>query len=158
MLETNPQEIQQVSEQLLKGIATQEQIGLASNLVLTNLTFSLLKDIDASSSSLKKLNSLLERCVDAYTTKLEMMLEADTITLDDLHKVVEGLQKQQLSALELKRKIVQSPQKLFPESSLTEEERRLLDLSKSFVTQEDKKKFMAAVEQALAVPNDEDFE
>ena len=50
--------------------------------------------------------------------------------------------------LDLQRKIVQSPNKLFPEDTASAEERQLLELVKSFKTIEEKQKFFNIVEQA----------
>lgn len=142
-----------LSKQIVEGLASKEDLGVVLRTIQISLGAKVVQGMDTVSQGMERLNRMIEKAINKYAQQVEDMIDADTIPFDQLGEIVTTLQKNQVAFLELQRKIVQSPNKLFPDDVVSPEERQLLELVKSFKTAEDKKKFFAAVQQAMQQTN-----
>lgn len=142
-----------LSKQIVEGLASKEDLGVVLRTIQISLGAKVVQGMDTVSQGMERLNRMIEKAINKYSQQVEDMIDADTIPFDQLGEIVTTLQKNQVAFLELQRKIVQSPNKLFPDDVVSPEERQLLELVKSFKTAEDKKKFFAAVQQAMQQTN-----
>lgn len=140
---------------MAEGLATETDLGLALRTLQSALGAQLVASVQATTDKQNKLNVLLDRCIDKFTTQVNDLLDADTIDHESLFELITTLQKNQVAVAELQRKVVQSPTKIFSDDLLSADEQKLLRLLKSFKTNEDKQKFLKAIESTL---NSNDFE
>ena len=63
--------------------------------------------------------------------------------------MIKDIQGSQLRFADLYRKIVQSPKGIFPEDLISEEEKKVVKLFKSFKTPEEKQKFLQICQEHL---------
>lgn len=142
-----------LSKQVVEGLASKEDLGVVLRTIQISLGAKVVQGMDTVAQGMERLNKMIDKAINKYAQQIEDMIDADTIPYDQLGEIVTTLQKNQVAFLELQRKIVQSPNKLFPDDVVSPEERQLLELVKSFKTAEDKKKFFAAVQQAMQQTN-----
>ena len=95
------------------GLATESDNGLALRTIQTKLGVNLINTLQETNNGFQSLNKLLQLCIEKYTTNLTAMLNAETIQHEELFEIITTLQKNQVTYLELQRKIVQSPTTLF---------------------------------------------
>lgn len=142
-----------LSKQVVEGLASKEDLGVVLRTIQISLGAKVVQGMDTVAQGMERLNRMIDKAINKYSQQIEDMIDADTIPFDQLGAIITTLQKNQVAFLELQRKIVQSPNKLFPDDVVSPEERQLLELVKSFKTAEDKKKFFAAVQQAMQQTN-----
>lgn len=143
-----------LSNSISNGLASEQDVGLVLRTIQTTLSCKLLSNLESTNKGFEELNSLLQRCISKFNAQVTQLLEADAISHDELASVISSIQKNQLAFLELQRKIIQSPNKLFSDDLLSNDERKLLSLLKSFKTPEEKVKFLKLVSTALNSSND----
>jgi hypothetical protein len=141
-----------------EGIASESDTGIALRAIQTTLGVGLVSTLNETSNGFQRLNNLLTRCIDKYVTTAEALLDTDSIDQEQLFEIITAIQKNQIAYMELYRKIVQSPNKIFSDDLLSAEERKLLTLLKSFKTPEEKVLFLKAVESALSNNQNNEFE
>lgn len=143
---------------IAEGLAKEEDRGIALRTIQTALGVGLVSTVQDVADKQNKLNELLGRCIDKFTSQVDEMLVADTIDHEALFEMITTLQKNQVAIAELQRKIVQSPNKIFTDDLLSPDEQKLLRLLKSFKTSEDKKRFLKAVETAMKPDGSNEFD
>ena len=84
----------------------------------------------------------------------DLSSRTDTKELLDEYREILGAQ---LSIIESQRKIVQG-KSLFPEETLSDDEKMVVRLFKSFSTEQEKKKFMNLVKETMKEDTVQDFE
>lgn len=150
-------DIELLARNVADGVATEEQRGMATRAVQNQLSISLLGLLQSSTQSVNRLNELSERAIGIYIEKVSANLDQDLYLEGDLLKIINSLQDRQIQIAELYRKIIQSPKGLFSEDFLSEEEKKVMKLFKSFRTVEERKKFLELCSQQLT-PEVETFE
>lgn len=155
---SNTSNISALAESIESGLANEESTGLALRTVQTAMGCSLVKTINETEKGFNKLQSVLDRCLDKMSERIQAELESDTISNGDLFNLVSTIQKNQIAFVELQRKVVQSPNKIFSDELLSPEERKLLQFLKSFKTPQDKQNFLKVVEDSLKPSSSNDFE
>ena len=151
-------DITALAKSVSEGLASESDAGLVLRAIQTSLGCNLIATLNETNKSYQTLNNLLSRCVDKYVATTNALLEADSIDQEALFNIINTLQKNQIQFLELHRKIVQSPTKIFSDDLLSADEKKLLTLLKSFKTPEEKAMFLKAVEGALSDKRSNDFE
>lgn len=152
----NDSNYNELAKSLMLGTASEQEVGIALRSLQTRLSCGLIESLESLNKSFVELDNLLQRATVKYTEVLTQTIDSDTVSEERLAEIVDKLQKNQLSFLELQRKIVQSPTKLFPDDLISGDERKLLTMLKSFSTQDEKTKFLSAVENALMQMNSSD--
>lgn len=146
-------DITALSQQIQDGLASQEDIGVVLRTIQISLGAKVVSGMETVAQSMDRLNSMVDKAVNTFSQQIEDACDSGTITWESLAEIVTKLQKNQLAFIDLQRKIVQSPNKLFPEDVVSPEERQLLELIKSFKTPDEKKKFFASVQKAMQENN-----
>lgn len=136
---------------IVNGTATEQEQGIALRALQTNLAAQMVSGLNGICKSLSNLDNLLNH---AYM-KLHDRYEVDLANMDSTHllNIIDSIQSKQLQVLDLYRKVVQG-KNLFPEETISEEERKVLRLINSFTNDKDKKKFLALVDNMLKSSND----
>jgi hypothetical protein len=153
----NTTDIQALANKVSEGLASQEDTGVLLKSLQISMGTQIVQNLGVVAQDMSNLSDMVHSAVSHLITKFKEAVECDTIELDDLLKVINTLQKNQVSFVDLQRKIVQSPNKLFPEETVSTEERQLLEIVKSFSTAEEKKQFFNAVEKAYQETKSNEF-
>ncbi len=149
------QEALELSEKVLAGTATESERGLALRNLQTNLAITLTTGLGRSLALVERLNQSIESVVAKFEEKLRD--EINIMPATDLLSIVERIQSKQVAVLDLYRKIVQGKD-LFPQETLSEEERKVVKLIKSFKSKEEKDKFFQVCSEMLKPKEPTDFD
>jgi len=141
------EDISEVVQRVIDGTATESEKGLVLKTMQNSLSANLVGGLNDVFASMQSLNAM---AVDAIA-KLEEYYELNKDLLDQkaLMDFIGEVQNRQLRLLELNRKISQGNNPLFAQDTLSEEERKVVKLFKSFRTNAEKAAFMRLVDQEL---------
>lgn len=146
-----------LAEMVQQGLASEEDRGIVLRTIQTAMGSALVSSVQSVMDKQGQLDDLLTRCIDKFTSQVNDLITSDTINHEDLFEMITTLQKNQVACAELLRKVVQSPNKIFSDDLLSNEEKKLLKLLKSFRTPEEKQKFLRAVGSAMQDQGSNDF-
>lgn len=147
--EEHVNEYTNLGELIENGISTEAQRGTAVKSVHLLLQSTLSKGTMNILHKIDSLNSILDRAVDQLN--LRSVSGLDTWELHDVIDLVNIIQTKQLQVLDLLRKVTQASKPLFSDQILSEDERKVVKLFKSFNTESDKAKFLKLVEEQLSL-------
>lgn len=150
-------ELQAMVSSIMDGNATVEELGVAVKALQTKMSVALISGVDSVLKSLQESTKVLDSVVSKFNEKIKIDVETDLLETKDLLEIIERMQNQQLKVLDLQRKIVQGKE-LIPQPSLSDEEKQVITLLKSFSSQEDKVKFLNVVKDTLKKDNDNSFD
>lgn len=150
-------ELQAMVSSIMDGNATVEELGVAVKALQTKMSVALISGVDSVLKSLQESTKVLDSAVSKFNEKIKIDVETDLLETKDLLEIIERMQNQQLKVLDLQRKIVQGKE-LIPQPSLSDEEKQVITLLKSFSSQEDKVKFLNVVKDTLKKDNDNSFD
>lgn len=147
--------VEELAGLILTGQSTVSELGTACKSMQTGMAVSMLAGLNEITKAISKSTHLLDIVNSKIQTKIAAELEADLIETDDLISISERLVRTQISLIDLQRKIVQGKE-LIPETTLSDEEKVVVRLFKSFKTREEKEKFIGIVNAAMK--DKEDFD
>lgn len=140
-------ELNRLAEQLVSGTATESEQGVALKALQTALASSLVTGLRSLGENINNFNTvynqIYQRCIEQFE------IQRDTMDFDKSLNLLIKLQSQQYDIIDLYRKVVQGKE-LFPSDSLSEDDRKILRLVKSFKSPDDRRKFMSLVEETLS--------
>lgn len=149
--------LQPIIEAVQQGTATLDEQGIilkAAQAQMSSVIVSMIADLH---SSITSLNNTVQRLSDKYIELTNNAIDADILSREDVFNDLQSLQSKQLQVIDLYRKIVQSPNKLFADSDFSEDEKKVIRLMKSFKTSQEKQEFLKLCEERLT-PKVESFE
>lgn len=150
-------DLEVIVKQIKEGISNEETVGMVLRTVQTALSCQLISTMDRLKSQMDRISTIQDRIITRFEQTVEPLLETDAIPHTQLFEYLTTIQKNQAATVDLYRKIVQSPNSLFPESMMSDEERKVMQLFKSFKTPAQKKKFLELCEKAMT-PEVEEFD
>lgn len=140
-------DVSKIVQSVVDGIATEREQGLALRALQTSLAFHLVKDLDKLSKNVTALNDVLQSALEKFTCQFEA--ESGTMSSKDLLEIVEKIQNKQLQVMDLYRKVVQG-RELFPDETMSDEEKTLKKLLASFKSVDEKQEFLRICEARLS--------
>lgn len=143
-----------LSQKLMDGTATEEEKGTALKLLQTSLSVTMATGVSSLYNQINSLNGTMERLFTRMEAALQDQIEL--MSAEDCYDFIQKIQSKQIQVLDLYRKIVQGKE-LFATSALTEEEKMVIKLMKSFKSVDEKNKFFSLVSDLLE-PKVETFE
>lgn len=139
-------DVEQLAQSIIDGTATEEQQGTAVKVMQTSMSANLLIGMKSLANNIARFNDLYERLFQRFSETLESQI--DILPPETLYKYLSDLQSKQLLILDLYRKTVQGKD-LFSSEILSDDEKKVIKLLKSFNTPEEKAKFLELVELTL---------
>lgn len=144
----------EIAELISAGIATEEQQGVALKALKVGMAYTLTTGMGTILKDLNALSELSNRAINKINERLNLEIESDSISRKELMQFVDTIQQRQIQIMDLHRKIIQG-KTLFEEDILSEEEKMVVRLFKSFKTSEEKRKFLELCEKQLNESKDE---
>ena len=141
-----------LAKKIAEGTASREERGITLKTLNTQLAIDLvggLEDVKVYVESLKELKSKMR---EKFIKRVEEALELDEMDTDTMFKYMNGLFNNEIALTESYRKLLQGGQ-LFSEDSLSEEDRIILRILRSFSTTDEKKDFFQLVAKYMAQKN-----
>lgn len=141
------EDIEEVVQRVIDGTATEADKGLVLKTMKNSLSANLVSSLGDMYTGMQQLNDLVADAVQLLQEQYEM--NKGLMDMKSLMAFIDSVQTRQIKLMELNRKISQGSSNLFAGDSLTEEEKQVLKLFKSFRTNDEKKRFMRLVAQEL---------
>ena len=145
----------EVSKKVLEGTATEAERGMVLRNIQTGLAGNLVAGLSDAMATINSFNAHLDRCINQLTLRLESDVQIMDAT--QLIDIITKIQTRQLATLDLYRKVVQGKD-LFPVETLSDEEKKVLKLIKSFRSKEEKDKFFQICSEMLKPAESIDFD
>jgi len=141
-------DLQSIIDAVLSGTATEEQTGMIARQVQIGMSATLVQGMQSVYDLIQTSGNMLRTVQARFQEKLQVELDADTVSLNDMAKMIDVLQKNQITVLDLYRKVTQGKE-LFSQSMLSEEEKAVVKLLGSFTSKEEKQRFLKLVKETL---------
>lgn len=146
---TQSTDIQKVVQSVVSGLSSEEENGLLLKALQTHMSATVVTQLTDLSNQFARLSQNVERAIDKYNQKLNEDLEGDVISRGELYSIIKGFQDRQFQLVETYRRVVQSPNMLFANSTVSEEEKMVMKLFQSFKSSDEKRKFLELVRKEL---------
>lgn len=143
------QDVQNVVQAVLSGVSTTEENGVLLKALQTQMSAAVVNQLSSISAQMNSLSESLPRLIQRYNEKLNEDLETDVIGRAEIEAIIDRIQNKQFQLVETYRRVVQSPNMLFANSTVSEEEKMVMKLFQSFKSADEKKKFLELVKKEL---------
>lgn len=138
-----------IQNAILHGVANQEQVAQLSRIVSVAIVSDLVEGTKTIKSTISPLVDLQRTIFSKLQERIEV--DIDTMELKDILELLKFLHNSQMSVLELERKIAQGKNLFESVPTITEEERNVLRMLKSFQTEEERMIFYETLKSALGL-------
>lgn len=146
ILENQNQDVNALVEQVVEGTATESEVGVALKTLRNSMSVNLIKSLSQSYESISVFNEVLQDAIVKFSDHYNE--SAEVLEMETLLKYIDVITSKQIALAELIRKTVQG-RELFDSSTMSDDERKVLRLFKSFKSAEDKARFLHLVELEL---------
>lgn len=137
---------------IMSGQASEKDKGLVLRTIQIGMASSMVAQLNSMHAVTAKAMSLYNRLDEEFMRQTEELLEAGTLTREELRLERNSIESRIMAILNLERQIVQG-KNIFPEDSLSEEDRKVLRLMSSIKTPEEKAKFFKALDNFFQEKN-----
>lgn len=136
------------------GEARTEELGSALRSIQTSLATDLAGGMSSVLEAFRTQNDLYIKALNKYNESLDAALDLDAVPREELAAFIDKTQTKQIQLLDLYRKVVQgSP--LFDTETISNDERLVLRLFRSFSCEAEKQEFLKICKERLAKFSDE---
>lgn len=142
--------IEDLAKSIVAGTATEQDQGVALKALQNAMASSLISGLRTLDNTVVRLIGVSERLFDQLNTRMEV--DVQNMQMNEVLRWIQTIQNNQIQILDLYRKVVQG-RELFPSDTFSDEEKLVLQLMKSFRSQEDKQKFLDICKDFLANGN-----
>lgn len=147
MMETN-NNIETLAKRVSEGIATEQEIGVVLKQLQISLATSMLQELQEYNKSLDALKEIRMRLIDRLETII--ITDIDLMDIDTVTNLLKETSNMQMDNLDFQRKLIQG-KSIFDFSTLSDEEKQVVQLMNSFTSLEEKQKFLQLVKDKLGV-------
>lgn len=141
------EDVERTADLIAKGVADEQQKGMALRNIKTGMSVKLSIGLDNLLGQLTRQSALLSKAIEKHNEMLEQSIDADTCSIEDLRDFIDSMQSKQLKILDLYRTTIQGKD-LFDNQALSDDEKMVLKLFKSFRSNEEKTKFLTLCKES----------
>lgn len=145
----NTKEIAELAQLIASGQATASDLGTACKSLQVGMAVTLINGLQRVNSGISVAASLQDKLITKFNEVLEANISQGVLDdPDELLSYIERLNNIQCRTLDLQRKIAQGKE-LIPETNLSDDEKMIVKLFKSFKSKDEKEKFIKVVNDTL---------
>lgn len=145
-----------LAKKIAEGTANREERGIALKTINTQLAIEMVTGLDDVKEYLGTMKKLRAKMSEKFIAKIEEQLECDELDPELMYQYMNSISTKELQLVEAYRKLIQGGRALFDEDTLSEEDRTVIRLLRSFSTNDEKSKFFNLVTQYLRDKNFQD--
>lgn len=142
-------DVEKVVQSVISGISSEEENGLLLKALQTHMSATVVNQLTNLSNQFQNLSQNVDNLIARYNQKLNEDIEGDVLSRNELYSIIKSFQDRQFQLIETYRRIVQSPNMLFANSTVSEEEKMVIKLFSSFKSADEKRKFLELVKKEL---------
>ena len=141
-----------LARKITEGMASREEKGITLKTLNTQLAVELVNNLDDIREYVELLKSVKSKLTSNCVARLKEHVEMDDLELDDMFKYLTAISNDEFRMIEAYRKLLQGGQ-LFGEDAMSEEDRIILRVLRSFSTADEKRDFFDVVAKYMAQKN-----
>lgn len=142
----------QLAELILNGSASEQERGVFLQTIQTAMGAGLLSQMQRMHSIMMQGMDMYKKLDSEYLKHLDEDLASGALAPDEIALERDGLEKRMLTLLELERKVMQG-KSLFPEDTLSSDDRKVLRILNTIKTPEDRDRFFNLLDSFLTGNN-----
>ncbi len=152
----NTQSANILAKKIAEGTANREERGLSLKMINTQLAIEYVTGLDDVKSFVERLKDLRGKMSEKFVEKVERQLDADEIEPELLFQYISSISNKELQLVAEYRKLLQGNRQLFDEDTLSEEDRVIMRLLRSFSSTDQKRDFFNIVNEYMRDKNTQD--
>lgn len=141
-----------LAEMILNGSASEEERGVFLRTVQTAMGAGLMAQVQRLHSIMTCGMDVYQMLDSRYLEKLQEDLDQDVLTAEDIAHERNGIERRLFNLMHLERQIMQG-KSLFPEDTLSNDDRKVLRVLSTIKTEEDRSRFFDMLDSFLAGNN-----
>ena len=138
--------VEALARLIMSGRASEQEKGLVLRTIQVGMATNMVAGLNELHSNVAQAMNLYQALDSEYNRQLREQLEQGALTKEEIRIERDALEKRVHAILNLERQIVQG-KNIFPEDSLSEDDRKILRLMASVKTPEERKKFFKAIDE-----------
>lgn len=138
--------VEALARLITSGRASEQEKGLVLRTIQVGMATNMVAGLNELHSNVAQAMNLYQALDSEYNRQLREQLEQGALTKEEIRIERDTLEKRVHAILNLERQIVQG-KNIFPEDSLSEDDRKILRLMASVKTPEERKKFFKAIDE-----------
>lgn len=138
--------VEALAHLIMSGRASEQEKGLVLRTIQVGMATNMVAGLNELHSNVAQAMNLYQALDLEYNRQLREQLEQGALTKEEIRIERDALEKRVHAILNLERQIVQG-KNIFPEDSLSEDDRKILRLMASVKTPEERKKFFKAIDE-----------
>lgn len=137
--------VEALARLIMTGRASEQEKGLVLRTIQVGMATNMVAGLNELHSTAAKAMQLYAALDEEYLRQVQEQLTSQLLTKEEIRIERDALEKRMHAILNLERQIVQG-KNIFPEDSLSEDDRKILRLMASVKTPEERKKFFKAID------------
>lgn len=138
--------VEALARLIMSGRASEQEKGLVLRTIQVGMATNMVAGLNELHSNVAQAMGLYQALDAEYMRRLQEQLESQSLTKEEIRIERDALEKRMHAILNLERQIVQG-KNIFPEDSLSEDDRKILRLMASVKSPEERKKFFKAIDE-----------
>ena len=134
-----------LAKKIAEGTANREERGLSLKMINTQLAIEYVTGLDDVKAFVERLKELRGKMQDKFVEKVEKQMESDEIEPEIMFQYLTSISNKELQLVAEYRKLLQGNRQLFDEDTMSEEDRVILRLLRSFSSTDQKRDFFKIV-------------
>lgn len=132
-------------KKIAEGTANREERGLSLKMINTQLAIEYVTGLDDVKAFVERLKELRKKMSDKFIEKVEKQMDAEEIEPEVMFQYITSISNKELQLVSEYRKLLQGNRQLFDEDTMSEEDRVILRLLRSFSSTDQKRDFFNIV-------------
>ena len=138
-----------LAKKIAEGTANREERGLSLKMINTQLAIEYVTGLDDVKAFVERLKELRGKMQDKFIEKVEEQMDAEEIEPEVMFQYLNAISNKELQLVSEYRKLLQGNRQLFDEDTMSEEDRVILRLLRSFSSTDQKRDFFKLVAEYM---------
>lgn len=134
-----------LAKKIAEGTANREERGLSLKMINTQLAIEYVTGLDDVKAFVERLKELRLKMQDKFIEKIERQMDAEEIEPEIMFQYLTSISNKEMQLVSEYRKLLQGNRQLFDEDTMSEQDRIVLRLLRSFGSPDQKKDFLKII-------------
>ena len=131
-----------LAKKIAEGTANREERGLSLKMINTQLAIEYVTGLDDVKAFIERLKEVRKKMSDKFVKKIEEQMEADEIPPEIMFQYLMSINNKEIQLVSEYRKLLQGNRQLFDEDTMSEDDKVIMRLLRSFRSIDQKRDFL----------------
>lgn len=131
-----------LAKKIAEGTANREERGISLKMINTQLAIEYVTGLDDIKAFIERLKELRKKMSDKFVKKIEEQIELDAIEPETMFQYLMSINNRELQLVSEYRKLLQGNRQLFDEDTMSEDDKVIMRLLRSFGSIDQKRDFL----------------